>query len=74
MDDAKCLKGINLSMFFHCIEQLEGKKYNMDKAKRYYNQMLGKNSDYEKSKSSRWLMARRIVEHWTEVFKDANDK
>lgn len=51
---------------------LEGKKYNMDKAKRYHNQMLGKNSEYNTSKKSRWLMARRIVKHWTEVFAEAN--
>ena len=72
MDDAGCLKGANLTTFFHCIENLEGKKYNMDKAKRYHNQMLGKNSEYETSKKSRWLMARRIVKHWTEVFAEAN--
>lgn len=72
MDDAGCLKGANLTTFFHCIENLEGKKYNMDKAKRYHNQMLGKNSEYNTSKKSRWLMARRIVKHWTEVFAEVN--
>lgn len=72
MDDAGCLKGTDLTTFFHCIENLEGKKYNMDKAKRYHNQMLGKNSDYNTSKKSRWLMARRIVMHWTDVFSEAS--
>ena len=48
------------------------KKYNMDKAKRYHNQMLGKNSEYNTSKKSRWLMARRIVKHWTDVFSEAS--
>ena len=72
MDDAGCLKGANLTTFFHCIENLEGKKYNMDKAKRYHNQMLGKNPEFNTSKKSRWLMARRIVNHWTEVFAEAN--
>lgn len=72
MDDAGCLKGANLTTFFHCIENLEGKKYNMDKAKRYHNQMLGKNSEYETSKKSRWLMARRIINHWAEVFAEVS--
>ena len=72
MDDAGCLKGTDLTTFFHCIENLEGKKYNMDKAKRYHNQMLGKNSEYNTSKKSRWLMARRIVMHWTDVFSEAS--
>lgn len=72
MDDAGCLKGTDLVTFFHCIENLEGKKYNMDKAKRYHNQMLGKNSEYNTSKKSRWLMARRIVMHWTDVFSEAS--
>lgn len=72
MDDAGCLKESDLATFFHCIENLEGEKYNMDKAKRYHNQMLGKNSDYNTSKKSRWLMARRIVTHWTEVFAEAS--
>lgn len=72
MDDAGCLKGANLTTFFHCIENLEGKKYNMDKAKRYHNQMLGKNPEYNTSKKSRWLMARRIINHWTEVFAEVN--
>ena len=72
MDDAGCLKGTDLVTFFHCIENLEGKKYNMDKAKRYHNQMLGKNSEYNTSKKSRWLMARRIVKHWTDVFSEAS--
>lgn len=71
MDDAGCLKGANLITFFHCIENLEGTKYNMDKAKRYHNQMLGKNPEYNTSKKSRWLMARRIVKHWTEIFAEA---
>ena len=72
MDDAGCLKGTDLTTFFHCIENLEGKKYNMDKAKRYHNQMIGKNSEYNTSKKSRWLMARRIVMHWTDVFSEAS--
>ena len=72
MDDAGCLKVTDLVTFFHCIENLEGKKYNMDKAKRYHNQMLGKNSEYNTSKKSRWLMARRIVMHWTDVFSEAS--
>ena len=66
---AECVdKFISYPHFHHAMEELEGKKYDMDRVSRMYNYMFYHKEDFEKSELPKWCNGRMIIRNWQKSF------
>ena len=61
-------KWISYPHFHHVMEELEGKKYDMDRVSRMYNYMFYYSEDFEKSELPKWCNGRMIIRNWQKSF------
>lgn len=66
---AECVdKWISYPHFHHAMEELEGKKYDMDRVSRMYNYMFYHEEEFEESELPKWCNGRMIIRNWQKSF------